>query len=120
MSKGIKTMYKGFVDLEENEEMSWATEPLVEQVSIKVEKKVILDNQSLASLVLKALGGKRNLISVDYCITRLRLEVRDTKIVDESELKRLGAAGVLKIGQNAVQAIFGSKAQFIANDLNAL
>lgn len=74
----------------------------------------------LAENVLVALGGKENIVSVDACITRLRLEVKNTDKVDETKLKGLGAAGVLKVGTNGVQAIFGSKAQFISNDINEM
>ncbi|MGL5378064.1 MAG: glucose-specific PTS transporter subunit IIBC [Cetobacterium sp.] len=78
------------------------------------------EGSELATLVLAALGGKENVISVDACITRLRLEVKDSSIVNDAELKRLGASGVLKVGQNGVQAIFGAKAQFIANDIKSI
>ncbi len=78
------------------------------------------DNLELATKVLEALGGLHNLVSVDACITRLRLEVKDTKLVDDTTLKSLGAAGVLKVGSNGVQAIFGSKAQFIATDIKEI
>ncbi|MGL5578406.1 MAG: glucose PTS transporter subunit EIIB, partial [Fusobacteriaceae bacterium] len=84
------------------------------------EETVVLGNDELATLVMAALGGKENLVSIDACITRLRLEVKDSAKVNEVELKKLGASGVLKVGQNGVQAIFGSKAQFIANDLKRM
>lgn len=86
------------------------------------EKKseIKIDGDELAVLVLNALGGKENLVSLDACITRLRVEVKDTGKVDDSELKKLGASGVLKVGANGVQAIFGSKAQFICNDLKSI
>ena len=79
-----------------------------------------LGNHELAVLTIDALGGKTNLVSVDACITRLRVEVKDTGAVNDGELKKLGAAGVLKVGANGVQAIFGSKAQFISNDIQKL
>ncbi len=78
------------------------------------------DGNELAVLVLNALGGKENLISLDACITRLRVEVKDTAKVNDADLKKLGASGVLKVGANGVQAIFGSKAQFICNDLKSM
>lgn len=86
----------------------------------KEESEVKVDGNELAVLVLNALGGKENLVSLDACITRLRVEVKDTKAVDDNELKKLGASGVLKVGTNGVQAIFGSKAQFICNDLKSM
>ncbi|MDN5304172.1 MAG: glucose system or component [Fusobacteriaceae bacterium] len=83
-------------------------------------EEVSLGGHELAVLVIDALGGKENLKSVDACITRLRVEVADTSKVNDGELKKLGAAGVLKVGTNGVQAIFGSKAQFISNDINKM
>ncbi len=84
------------------------------------EEKTVIENHDLAILVQSALGGKDNLVNIDACITRLRIEVKNTALVNDSELKKLGAAGVLKVGQNGVQVIFGAKAQFIANDLKSL
>lgn len=63
---------------------------------------------SLAAGVLAGLGGKENIKHLDACITRLRVSVKDIKRVDKEGLKKLGAAGVLEIGDN-IQAIFGPK-----------
>jgi PTS system D-glucosamine-specific IIC component len=84
------------------------------------EEKTASTGVELAASVLEALGGTHNIVSVDACITRLRLEVKDTAVVDDAKLKSLGAAGVLKVGSNGVQAIFGSKAQFIATDIKEI
>ncbi|MCT8976791.1 glucose-specific PTS transporter subunit IIBC [Clostridium sp. CX1] len=62
----------------------------------------------LAAGILKALGGKENITNLDACITRLRVSVNDVKNVDKAELKKLGAAGVMEVGNN-IQAIFGGK-----------
>lgn len=87
----------------------------------KVENdKVNIGDKELAIEVLNALGGKENIISLDACITRLRVGVKDTSLVENDKLKKLGASGVLKVGKNGVQAIFGSKAQFICNDLKKI
>ncbi|ACT00666.1 N-acetylglucosamine-specific PTS transporter subunit IIBC [Paenibacillus sp. JDR-2] len=64
-----------------------------------------------ASQVLAALGGSGNIESIDACITRLRLIVKDEKAVNDAELKRLGAAGVMRLGKGAVQAIFGTQSE---------
>lgn len=63
---------------------------------------------SLAANVLEALGGRENLASLDACITRLRVSVNDIKKVDKDRLKKLGASGVMEVGNN-IQAIFGPK-----------
>lgn len=58
--------------------------------------------------VLTALGGKENIKHLDACITRLRVTVNDSKNVNKDRLKKLGASGVLEVGNN-IQAIFGPK-----------
>ena len=53
--------------------------------------------------MIAAFGGRENLVNVDACITRLRMEVADTRMVGHARLKALGAAGVIEVG-NSVQA----------------
>jgi PTS system D-glucosamine-specific IIC component len=70
----------------------------------------------LASNILDAMGGKGNIAHLDACITRLRVSVNDIKDVDKDQLKRLGAAGVLEIGNN-IQAIFGPRSETIKGQM---
>ena len=90
-----------------------------ELVEVQGIREEVLGDE-LAEGVLSALGGKENLLSLDACITRLRVEVKDTAKVEDAKLKSLGASGVLKVGEHGVQAIFGAKAQFICNDLKKM
>lgn len=69
--------------------------------------------------VLEAIGGSENIEVLDACITRLRLTLKDTSKVDQGKLKALGAAGVLTAGNN-VQAIFGTEAERIKDDMKAI
>ena len=69
-----------------------------------------------APAVLEALGGGENIVGVDACITRLRVEVKDKSKVNKAELKRLGASGVVEVG-NGIQAIFGAKADPYKNEI---
>ncbi|MBV7272683.1 PTS transporter subunit IIABC [Clostridiaceae bacterium UIB06] len=66
--------------------------------------------------ILQALGGKENINNLDACITRLRVSVNDIKNVDKAELKRLGAAGVMEVGNN-VQAIFGGRSDQLKSQI---
>ncbi|WP_006245738.1 PTS transporter subunit EIIC [Mycolicibacterium tusciae] len=72
---------------------------------------------SKAEQVIAAFGGRENLVNVDACITRLRVEVSDKDKVDQARLKSLGAAGVIEVG-NSVQAVFGTDAEALKNDIN--
>ncbi|WP_242219160.1 glucose-specific PTS transporter subunit IIBC [Bacillus cereus group sp. BfR-BA-01380] len=66
--------------------------------------------------ILVALGGKENIASLDACITRLRVQVKEQKGVNKDRLKELGAAGVLEIGNN-IQAIFGPKSDTLKSQI---
>jgi PTS system N-acetylglucosamine-specific IIC component len=71
---------------------------------------------SKAEQLIAAFGGRENLVNVDACITRLRMEVADPGKVDQARLKSLGAAGVIEVGNN-VQAVFGTQAEALKNDI---
>jgi len=73
-------------------------------------------NTELADLLLPLLGGKENLVSVDYCTTRLRLEVKDSSIVKDADIKKL-VPGVLKPNKTNVQVIVGTQVEFVAEAL---
>lgn len=78
--------------------------------------KTNFKGQEHAIAVLNALGGKENITNLDACITRLRVSVVDAKNVDKAELKKLGAAGVLEVG-DSIQAIFGTRAEHIKTEI---
>lgn len=75
------------------------------------------DTAELAQGYLQALGGKANLIGIDACITRLRLNVADSSLVDDALAKRLGAAGVIRLNKQSVQIVVGTQAESIATAL---
>ncbi|WP_244834012.1 PTS transporter subunit EIIC [Clostridium sp. BJN0001] len=83
------------------------------------EKKANAKNEvkQNAPEVLEALGGEENIVSVDACITRLRVELKDNAKVNKAKIKALGATGVIEVG-NSVQCIFGAKADAYKNAIN--
>jgi N-acetylglucosamine PTS system EIICBA or EIICB component len=66
---------------------------------------------------ITALGGVQNLRAVDACTTRLRLVVADQARLDEKKLKSLGARGVLRLSDGAVQVVVGPVADQLASDI---
>ena len=84
-----------------------------------VEVSVASDNAQLAAILLPLLGGKENIVIVDNCTTRLRLEVKDSSIVRDAEIKKY-VPGVLKPSQTAVQVIVGPQVEFVADELKKL
>ena len=74
----------------------------------------------MARTILRGLGGAENLLSIDNCITRLRLEIRDMGKVNESVIRSSGAAGVIRPGKNALQVVVGTTVQFVADELKQM
>ncbi len=89
----------------------------------EAEKSAVLANNDytqVASIILEGIGGKANVASIDNCITRLRLEIKDYTAVDEKKIKSAGVAGVVRPGKNSVQVIIGTKVQFVADEFKKL
>lgn len=74
---------------------------------------------SKAAQILAALGGDDNIVDLEPCITRLRVEVNDPGQVDEAGLKAAGAIAVV-FGGDGVQVIVGPEADTLAQDIEDL
>jgi len=94
-----------------------------EDDDVETEKKAVLSNDNfsdVAATILEGLGGKANIVSLDNCITRLRLEIKDYTKIDEKKIKSAGVAGVMRPSKNAVQVIIGTKVQFVADEMKKM
>lgn len=80
------------------------------------DEKSAVQTGDLAYDILEAMGGDENIKHLDACITRLRVSVNDKQKVDKGRLKKLGAAGVLEVGEN-IQAIFGPRSEIIKGQM---
>ncbi|QCR36142.1 maltose/glucose-specific PTS transporter subunit IIBC [Nissabacter sp. SGAir0207] len=70
--------------------------------------------------ILAALGGAENILSLDNCITRLRLTVQEMARVDDAALKRLRALGVVHLNAHTLQVVIGPQVQSVKDELAAL
>jgi glucose PTS system EIICB or EIICBA component len=66
--------------------------------------------------IVRALGGRSNIVNLDACITRLRVKLKDPSKVNADKLKALGAAGVVMVG-DGVQAIFGTRSDVLKTEI---
>ncbi len=71
---------------------------------------------SKAEKIVAGLGGLDNIAEIEGCITRLRTEVEDPSLVDETALRSAGAHGVVKMG-SAVQIVIGTDADPLAGEI---
>jgi PTS system glucose-specific IIC component len=70
----------------------------------------------MARQLVRAFGGRSNIVSLDACITRLRVKVANIEKVGANSLKALGAAGVVVVG-DGVQAIFGTQSENLKTEM---
>ncbi|MDU4476197.1 N-acetylglucosamine-specific PTS transporter subunit IIBC [Clostridium sp.] len=87
------------------------------------EMNAVLANNNyteVASIILKGVGGKENITSIDNCVTRLRLEIKDQSRVDEKLIKSAGVSGVMRPGKTSLQVIVGTQVQFVADEFKKL
>jgi N-acetylglucosamine PTS system EIICBA or EIICB component len=72
-----------------------------------------------AKAFIAALGGAANLLQVDACTTRLRLQVADQSRVSPEALRQLGASGTVKLSAQALQVVLGPIADQVAGQIRA-
>lgn len=72
------------------------------------------DCQATAAAIVASLGGKSNIESLEACITRLRVVVREVSLVDQDGLRAAGAYGVVVVG-SVVQVVVGPQADALAD-----
>lgn len=75
---------------------------------------------AIAAQIYEALGGDANVTSVDNCITRLRVEVKDMDAVDKDKIEATGVPGVHVVGKHSIQVIVGTSVQFVADEIKKM
>ncbi|PFG07399.1 N-acetylglucosamine-specific PTS transporter subunit IIBC [Bacillus sp. es.034] len=74
----------------------------------------------MAAEIYAGLGGDENVTSVENCITRLRVEVKDMEAVDQERIKATGVPGIHVMGENSIQVIVGTSVQFVADEIEKI
>ncbi|WP_057762280.1 N-acetylglucosamine-specific PTS transporter subunit IIBC [Cytobacillus praedii] len=74
----------------------------------------------MAAIIYDGLGGDENVVSVDYCATRLRVEVETVDKVDQKKIKTTGVPGINVIGPQSIQVIIGTNVQFVADEVERI
>ena len=72
--------------------------------------------QAMSETVLKAVGGKENITSVTHCATRLRIDARDTSIIDLQLAKSADQALGAVVSGGQLQVIIGPNVTEAYND----
>jgi PTS system N-acetylglucosamine-specific IIC component len=74
----------------------------------------------LAKKLIENLGGKDNVVSVENCITRLRIEVKDGTVINEEKIRQTGVKGLVKLTDTNIQIVVGKDVQAVKDAMNDL
>lgn len=73
------------------------------------------DFDTFADRLIPILGGRENILHIDQCTTRLRVDVKNMQKVSMKELKQLPSAGVRQFGKHNIQIVIGPEVQFVVD-----
>ncbi len=76
--------------------------------------------RGMATEIVSGLGGRDNIENIDFCATRLRVEVKNMEQVDEEKIKKTGVPGTHIVGKNSIQVIVGTNVQFVYDEVRKL
>lgn len=90
-----------------------------EEDEIEDDVETIIDDSKLSSAIVNALGGKANIVSVENCMTRLRVVVSEPEKINEKILRETGASGFVRPTKENIQIVYGLKVDQIASDVKS-
>lgn len=79
-----------------------------------------MNNRELAKRILAAVGGENNIFSFTNCVTRLRFQLKDEKIVNQKVLNQLDGVLGTQFQGGQFQVILGGKVVNVANELTEI
>ena len=85
--------------------------PPAVEASSRAEPAVTPEHRTLAEALIAALGGAENIARAERCaLTRVRVELRDGRAVNQVALETAGALGMLRISDSVVHVLLGERA----------
>lgn len=101
-----------------NIEIEASDEQVEDEKSNSLEGSVSKDEKS--ERIIAGLGGRENIVEVNNCFTRLRVDIKDINNIDEDLLKKTGASGFVKVSDTHIQVIYGPKVDTIASSIKGI
>ncbi len=68
-----------------------------------------LEDSELAKFVVDGLGGIENIVEVDNCISRLRVEIKDNTLVNLELIKKTNPNGIIEPDKNNIHIVYGGR-----------
>lgn len=99
----VLTIGRRKTDFEDDEEDDTENVPVKEQ------------DRKTAENIIEGLGGLTNIVDVDNCISRLRVEVKNGELVKEAYLKKTNPNGIVRPDANTVHVVYGGRVSKMRN-----
>ncbi|MEI3520983.1 MAG: PTS transporter subunit EIIB [Anaerosacchariphilus sp.] len=74
----------------------------------------------IARIVVENLGGPENIVHVENCVSRLRIDLKDPEQVNQTGLRDSGCAGIFFPSKNHIHVVFGPHVEFVRNAVDKL
>lgn len=74
----------------------------------------------MAKITIDGLGGKNNILSVENCISRLRVDLADPSLVNQEKIREAGCSGIFFPSKNHIHVVFGPHVEFVKNEVDDL
>lgn len=101
----------------EDDDIGFTEEVSEEEQNIKLNHN---NYAYMAKKILQNIGGKDNIESAECCVTRLRLELKDGSLVNEENVKKTGAKGIIRLSDTSIQIIIGTEVRKVMKEFNYL
>lgn len=66
-------------------------------------------DEQIAALIVEGLGGIDNIVEVDNCISRLRVEIKDNQLIDQAAIKQTNPNGIIVPDQHNIHIVYGGR-----------
>lgn len=87
-----------------------------EEFEIEESASILLKEKNwpaIAQIVIEGLGGQDNIINVENCISRLRIDLKNPELVNQIKIKDSGCAGIFFPTSDHIHVVFGPHVEFV-------
>ncbi|MGL6063504.1 MAG: PTS transporter subunit EIIC [Fusobacteriaceae bacterium] len=89
----------------------------IEDEEKEVKNKDESDNDIVENLV-QGLGGVKNIVEIDNCISRLRIEIKDSSLIEQELIKKSKPNGIIIPDKNNIHIVYGGRVTKMRNILD--
>ena len=74
----------------------------------------------MAKITVTGLGGAANILKVENCISRLRVDLADPALVNQEKIREAGCTGIFFPTEKHIHVVFGPHVEFVKNEVDDL